>query len=48
MALDGEEINIFVAIGNLNGRNEANYHFGQRTGSEGIHQLFVLRNVSWV
>ncbi|XP_021944452.1 protein Skeletor, isoforms B/C isoform X3 [Folsomia candida] len=34
MALDGEEINIFVAIGNLNGRNEANYHFGQRTGSE--------------
>jgi hypothetical protein len=36
MSLENEEINIFAAIGNLNGRSEANYHFGQRTSPEGI------------
>ncbi|ODN04126.1 Protein Skeletor, isoforms B/C, partial [Orchesella cincta] len=34
LALEDDEVNIFVAIGNLNGRNEANYHFGERTGPE--------------
>lgn len=51
ISLEDDEVSIFVAIGNLNGRKEANYHYGERTGAEGIinfddNQLFFVLKIS--